>query len=385
MITRRRQVRLQGLLVVGLLAIAVFFHLVWLGALDVWRIDRDWRGFFHAGELLLAGERAAIYLPRAEGEYPAAFVYPPPMLWPFMGLAWLGAPTAYATITATSVLLLVLILRWLRELLDAPTRTTLLIALVTVASAPWMTMLFVGQLSMVATALFVFGFVAWQRGHEFSAGIAFGAMLCKPTLAFAAPLLALLRGRWRILQGLAATAAVLVVVSLPLGVDLWGDWLGATATLSARLRDHTMLWKHTTLYAFWRSALGAGVETSLVRAVWWSGAVLLVSLPCILVLRRPQLPISRLMTLAALLTVTVTPYLFYYDQLLLLPAGAAWYLGRANYQRSRCWHLAGGALAASCLAHYASLYVARDLPPLAGLCNTVWFGAELWDVSASKA
>jgi Glycosyltransferase family 87 len=364
----------------GLCAIAIFFHLTWVAAVDVWRIDRDWRGFFHAGELFLAGNYGAIYEPRPEGVYPAAFVYPPPMLWPFMLLAWAGPPAGYGILTGGSMLLLALALRLLGDLFEAPRGAVALVALATLASAPWTTMLFVGQLSMVPTLLFVVGFVAWARGAEFAAGVAFGAMLCKPTLAFAAPLLALLTGRWRILLGTAVVAVALAVSSLPLGIDLWSEWFTATQQLSTRLRAHTLLWKHTTVYAFWRATVGQGEETALVRALWLAGSAALVLAASAIVLRRGTLPIPRLMTVAALLTVTVTPYLFYYDQLLLLPAGAAWYLGRRDYRLKVAWGTAGLALLSTCLAHHASVYFLQSGPPLAGLCNTVWFAAELWDL-----
>lgn len=368
------------MLVLGLVTVAVFFHLAWLSSIDVWRVDRDWRGFFRAGELLLTGDPTAIYQPRGEAEYPAAFVYPPPMLWPFMLLAWMGPPAAYLTLTASSIVLLAVITYALGDLLPSPARARALVALATVATAPWMTMLFVGQLSMISTTLFVLGFVAWSHDRDLLAGLLFGALLYKPTLAFAPPLLALATGRWRVLAGMGVTGVALVLVSLPLGVDLWAAWGQATAQLSARLRDHTPLWKHTTLYAFWRATLGGGSETPMVRATWLVGSAVLVAVPCALLARQRDLPVARVMTLAALLTATVTPYQFYYDQLILLPAAAAWYLGRGNYRRPACWRIAGGALAACCLAQYTSLYILREWPPLAGLCNTIWFGAELWDL-----
>jgi hypothetical protein len=364
-----------------LFLIALFLHLAWWHRIDTPPEQLDVFGFHRAAALLLSGHRAEIYPGSWATGLP--FVYPPTVLYLFLPLGLVSAKAAYALVTLTSIVLLVLVLRGLADLLPIPRADWPLVTLAVLAAPPWTAMLMVGNVTMLWMSIIVAGFVAWHRGQELAAGCLLAVLATKPTLAPVFPLLGLVLRRTRLLAGMAIGYAGLFIASLPLG--LWDDYAAATGRWMNFLRGNPpWLWKHMTLYAFWRLTAGGGHDTPVVFGLFVVGAVAFLVATVWVVSRRPDAPLPRLMGVAVLLTAVIAPYLFYYDTLLFVLPGLVWYLARDTYRRVACWRLAGAALIFAYVWEYLSLYWLKWGGPLVGPAIAVWLVAELVDLGSRR-
>lgn len=356
---------------VVLLATACALHAIaLLTVVDAWDdaeiLRRDYIVFSEAGRRALAGE--PLYDAPARG-FP--FLHPPPVAALAASIAGLEPRALYLALTASSLLALGLAIFALPRLAPRPGEHDL-VALGVLASAPWSIALVLGQPLPWALALALLALLAWRRGRPRTAGLLVGLLLLKPTLALAPLAAALVRRERAVLQGVALTALALGVVSLPLGLDAWRDWLAALArTLGAVQDARLLLWKQHTWLAFCRAL----VPGRLAWAAW-----ALVALPLgLLVLRRVRqgaLTPLRAGGLLALAAIALGPYAYFYDALLLaIPAAALW-LERERY--SRRVHALLSLVAGLTFAwQHLGFFAFQRGPALGGLLATLWLALEL--------
>lgn len=221
------------------------------------------------------------------------FVYPPsalPFLKPF-GL--LPFWVAYPLFTALTGALFV----WAGRRLGADWRLLLLPAPILVVALAGQVTFLIGGLVMLAMTL---------PGRPLLAGVLFGiAGAIKPQMLVLLPLALAVEGNWRAFWSTAATAAVLVLASLPFGAS-WVEWIQALP----RFRD---------LVAADRGL----AATTLTPFAHWGAATLVVTAPAALAgvwlaFRSTSAPQRVLALLGGALL--VSPYVMNYEIALLIPA-----------------------------------------------------------------
>lgn len=350
-----RSLRLDALRVV-LLVTAVAGHGMWAASLisnqgQPELLRRDFIVLHHAAH----AAPEALYAPSA---FP--FLHPPPVAALSRLLAPLPPLGIYGVVLGLNVLALVaLVVALWRLRHDPPTRDLILLA--ALASAPWWIQLMLGQPAAVWPMLWAVGLLLSRR-HPLWGGLVWSLTGLKPVFLVGPLVLALVRGR-RSLAGLALGLLGLGLVSLPLGADVWLDWLAAledgldlAAAPAALFKQHTvrasLVWlgvPHASWLA-WLGTLGWGAGTLLV--VW----------------RRRDDPFLGL-SLLALATVALSPYLYFYDAfLLLLPAAYRW---RSGHVSASSW------IAAALFLLQLVLYFGPQEGAPFGLITAIWLTVEL--------
>ena len=106
--------------------------------------------------------------------------------------------------------------------------------------------------------LIVGGFGAHRRGKHLLAGVLFSLLFIKPNLGAVLALYCLASRQRRMIVGVGLGIALLAGTTLFLGVELWGDYLDTSRRMTRALTGGAVcMWKQHTVYAFWRTALGA--------------------------------------------------------------------------------------------------------------------------------
>ena len=140
------------------------------------------------------------------------------------------------------------------------------------------------------------------------------------------------------------------------------------------------MWKQHTVYAFWRTALGANAPPLLIYGLWVgcvAPAVLGVWAAWRARICAEQIP--RILAITVLLTVACNPYMYIYDALLLVIPGFVWHAGRHQYASAACWRICGFALAVVFFWQHFSFFVFSGGPAIAGAATWVWLMAEAYD------
>lgn len=311
----------------------------------------DFISYWAAGKLALAGHAVTAYDIAAHRAVEASavaaptimpFPYPPPfllMLLPFGALPYAWAAAAWIGITLLGYALAV------RRL--APD-----IGAVAIAFPPVMVCGITGQNGFLTAALLVAGLVIQPR-RPWLAGLLFACLAIKPQIGVLIPL-ALIAGReWRTFAG--AGIGVIGLASAGLaafGLAAWNGFLAILPLYGSIAGKGLVGWhKMASVYASLRLA---AVPDS-VALVLHGGAALAGAALVWRVWRQTADPLHRGAALAVG-TALISPYLYVYDQLLLVVALA--FLLRSVVSQ--------GVIAALCLV------------PLVTLVQSAWFpGAHL--------
>lgn len=362
---------------VALLVLAVFLHgVLGLSLASSWGTDefarRDWSAFRDAGRQALDGDAAHLYDPRPGG-FP--YLHPPwvaAILAPFGGL---GDAGFYALMVAFQLGGLALALFALRHL-EPEREAQDVVVLGILASAPWVIGLVLGQPSALVLGAWLGAFWLLDRDRPLPAGVLFGLCAIKPPYVVAPVIFALLSRKPRIFVGMAASVAALLAVSLFVGQ--WPEWLAAVGrTLGDVSTAHFVLWKQHTLLAFLRSVVPREVALSIYAAAivgfgWLFWRV-----------RGADVPLLRAGGWLALGTLTLSPFAYFYDALLLaIPAASLW-LGREGYPRRARTALAILAVATFAAQHLGFFALQRG-PPWCGLLVTGWLVVEMLAVPRAR-
>ena len=325
-------------LVFPFLALHVLFPAMWF--LAVWRNGPppgDWHHLKTVAEHFVAGDWSRLYAVGEQALDPRFFWrYPPFALYVVAPLAWLSDTAAYAVVVGIQIAALAASLWMLRRL--APFRHmraewVLAIAL----SAPMLSTIVSGQSSALIMLCIVGGASIWTRGEAARAGAVLGLLAIKPNWGIVFGVLALVRREWNAAAAMAGVAALLCASTIPLGFQLWADFVGVSVGHSFALINYEPQ-KHITLRGFLEGTLGKG---DLTLALWAIAAAALVVV-AVRSWRAPGPPLRHIGT-GVLLAVSANPYGFFYDALVLAIPATVWWAERDRWARVS-WLVVGGLL-----------------------------------------
>ncbi len=375
-----------GLLRMSPLILTAMSQSIWLAALaqspkPLVTAHLDWYTFFDAGRKFVRGEIASIY-PHAFTTY--FWVYPPYCIYLTAPLGVLTEPWAYVLCAVAQAVAIVAALLLIRAVLPAPSSTHVGAFAVVLASMPFNMVVILGQ----PTGIFVLALAAalwtFSKGYPLMAGLSLSFLATKPPLAIGLAFFFLVARQWRVLAGLGIGFAVLLASSVPLGLERWSEYRSTTQRYLDLVQTDLPMWKQVTMYAFWRTLPGLARLSERERFVLWFGSItpLLVA-ACAAWDRARRMsapPWPRLFGLGVLVTIAANYYVFYYDSLLLLFPGLAWYLQSDRYRSRTCHRLVGITILSVFVIGYVSVYLVQGGVAWTGPVLAFWLLAEAWDL-----
>jgi len=312
-------------------------------------VGGDFVAFYTGGRMALEGQSAKLYDLDAQKAFQdalfdrsasssVAFLNPPPYA---LAMAPFGALPYLAAVVAWWLLALALFGASVRSVGRAigPDRLPwgrglLLSALLLPAALA----LIMGQNTFVSLALSTAAFLALRREREGLAGVALGAMVLKPQLAFGFAVVLLVQRRWRVVGVAAAVACAGAGLSYLLLPGAWEAYLSALPDFAALVRNRLPGDQFPAYYQVSvPGALGLLLDELSPRVgdVLSASATLAIGLAIALGWRRrewaPGTPSWDLALVAAIAAGWLaSPHLLFYDvALFLLPGWVAYlHLGR---------------------------------------------------------
>jgi hypothetical protein len=362
-----------GCLIHGLFPFTWFSGILSSGQVE----HRDWYHLKIVADALLAGEHDTLYLLSGELEIHPGYYwrYPPFVLLLVAPLAWLPTYAAYWAIIGVQVAAMVITLRWLHRLHPVGSAVPVWVTSV-MFSAPFMSVMVVGQNSAVMLMAVVGAAVLMGRGHPRLAWAVLGLLAFKPNWGIFVGLYALARRDWWGAGIMLAVVGGLVLVSLPLGPQLWLDFVDmflANEQILAKYPVHKLITFKGTLQSFlgvgsWLSGLWALSALGLLGAAAWCW-------------RQPAAA-TRHLGVVMLLAVVANPYASFYDALVLVLPATVWWSERARYQpwarRSIGVLIATMWLGEQLAFYWLPLLSGKVVAPVSmvGICATLWLLLE---------
>jgi len=308
------------------LTMHVIFPLMWL--IMVVRngpVHNDWFHLKIVADHFVAGDWTGLYATGEGALNPGYFWrYPPFALYLVAPLAWLPEGWAYTLLAGVEVAALATSL-WLLRRFEPGHLTRAEWALAIVLSAPALTTIVTGQSSALLMLCVVGAASLWSRGRVIAASALLGFLAIKPNWGIVFGLLAIARGEWKGAATMAGVAILLCVLSLPLGLQLWADFLGPTTAHAFVLADVDAQ-KLITFRAFLEGLLGKG-DLALIL---WAIAAAGLTVAAVLAWRAPGPPLRHL-GIGLLLAVAANPYAFFYDALVLAIPATVWFAERDRW------------------------------------------------------
>jgi len=312
----------RGLVTLGVIVLGVLATVIANG--QQWMFNRDFFTYWGGGRGLLEG--ANLYdsatwqnITRVYGStwFPnPIFIYAPPTAILFAPLAALPVPVAAVLWVWLSEIFVVLTacviawsLRWRR-----PSSYALFWAIGIMFFVPVLLTFLMGQVSALILILVASSAALWDRGKWSGGGLLLGIAIVKPQpIALLIPMLALwlwLNRRWRALGGVAISFGVSILASFVLFPSFVSDWQSAASAKVSGVAD-----RMPTLWGLTLDLLGA---SPLAWASAWA-LVLLATVVCVvIVVRWRNKSATELISVLLVFSLLVTPYLWNYDQILLL-------------------------------------------------------------------
>ena len=201
-----------------------------------------------------------------------------------------------------------------------------------------MTTIITGQSSALIMLCIVVAAMLWTRGRVVPACAVLGLLAIKPNWGIVFGLMAIVRGKWKGAAAMAGVALSLCLLTIPLGLQLWTDFVGismANADLFANYDSYKLI----TVRGFIEGVFG---RTSATLIVWEAVAVVLVC-AALRAWRTHSSPLRHL-SIAVLLAIAANPYAQFYDALVLAVPATVWWAERAQWNR-RPWLVVGTMLA----------------------------------------
>jgi hypothetical protein len=205
-------------------------------------------------------------------------------------------------------------------------------------SAPALTVLVTGQSSGLILLCVAGAASLWTKGRVVRACAVLGLLAVKPNWGLVFGLMALARREWRGAAAMAGVALLLCLTTVPLGRQIWVDFLGGSAGGAFALEGYAAQ-KQITLRGFLEGVLGQGNTTMTIWAIAAAGLIA----AAVAAWRSPGSPLRHL-GIAVLLAIAANPYGFFYDALVLAVPGTVWWAERDRWRRG-AW-LAVGTLIA---------------------------------------
>jgi len=334
-----------GLLVLGVGGFSLWMGYVWMERRDLTVWDKDWYCFYSAGRTFLTEGARAAYVQHCNENY--FWMYPPYMLYPYALASWLPPLAAYLAVIAeiwlATLLGLRLVARSFRP--DVSTETILLFV---VGSGGLLATLVVGQHSALLLLGIAGGMWAIHRDRDIVAGLSLGLLGIKPNWAIVFIAWLVVTRRWRVLGAMAAAGSVMILSTMPMGLEAWQTYVTVVPEHVRTLlnaSDAGLTYpahKLITAEAFTRSTLG-GLSAS---AGWasWVALELVIAAACIVIWVRSPSGHDQIAA-AVLAALAGNVYAEFYDTLVLAVPAAVWWARRGN-RAGRVWLVTGGAAAA---------------------------------------
>ena len=290
--TQNRSKRTRVWLIISVLAVVVAeaaFTTMVVRSRGIFEyIGLDYRGSRTAGEAILEHGLGAAYdlqllevsqrqlfhryvIESKEHSLPFGVVpvpYPPPFTLAFVPSTWLPPVAGYLVWTLFHALVLAVYQLRLARAFGVSKPGWLIAAVV--LSFPAFINLIMGQISIWLVVFFGEAVIAFDRQQRFRAGVWLGLLVCKPqVLVLFVPALVLAR-RWRVLLGMVALAAVLIVTTLVFA----HDWVAGfvEGILSAAGSTGTILNVFPSSMTNWR-AFGLNAARLYPPPVVWGIAI----------------------------------------------------------------------------------------------------------------
>jgi glycosyl transferase family 87 len=345
-------------------------------------VTGDWHLLKTVADHFMAGDWSRLYTVGAGALDPRfPWRYPPFALYVVAPLAWLPDVWAYSALAGVEVLAVAAALRLLQRLepfRDMRAEWVLAIVL----SAPMLTTIVAGQSSGLIMLCIAGAASLWARGEVTRAGAVLGLLAIKPNWGIVFGVMAVVQRKWNGAWAMAGVAALLCALTLPLGFQLWADFLGNSVGPSFRLEGQDP-WDQITLRAFLEGTMGRG---DLTLVLWTVAATALV-IAAVLAWRTPGPPLRHL-GIGVLLGVSVNPYAFFYDALVLAIPATVWWAERDRWNRTP-WLIVGALLALmwcweQWLYSWDWLATAAGIPWWRPRVSIVGFVTPIWLVLAAR-
>lgn len=183
-----------------------------------------------------------------------------------------------------------------------------------------------GQIALFITSLMLLS-VFWAKSRPILAGLAAGLLTIKPQLGIFLPFVFIAGGHWRAFASAAVFSLMLWLGSLALlGVDVWVAFFERIGLVSDMVSEGVMPYgKMLNVYAASNFALLPQAAAYGITAIAALAAVFAVIWTC----RKTDNPRWRYAVLATA-TLLVTPYSWYYELALILPA--VWFALEHGYR-----------------------------------------------------
>lgn len=310
---------------------------------------RDFVQFYVAGVLARENAWSTLYdvaelehavgriVPPAAGQIPAPLYGPQVALFfaPFSRLSYLDARWWWCAVSALMYFLAAAVV--IRT--SAPLRGRQVIAWITIVCNPALAMLLAtGQTGAIAVTAWALAAAALANGRLLLFGASLGLLAYKPPLVIGAIPVLVILGHWRALGGAVLSAAgqwaTVVIIT---GIDPWREYIAAMAHVPRLyfLTD-TLPHQKQSLAGFFQLLAGPGVvatvltglATVAVLGLWWR--------------HRGDQRTAWLLPMLAATTVLLSPHLYVYDLVVLMPAllivaDALWRHGGSPRERTLRW------------------------------------------------
>ena len=174
----------------------------------------------------------------------------------------------------------------------------------------------IGQNGFVMAGIFMAGLILLER-RPFTAGLVLGCLVLKPQLALLLPVALLAGGRWRTIGGGAVSAIGVLLLGLAVfGTSTTEAWMHQLPLYGRIGRDGLVGWsKLASVYAAGRQAgLEAGPALMLHLTVLTAAAL------AVWRIWRSKSGDGAKVAILSAAAPLASPYVFYYDQLILVPA-----------------------------------------------------------------
>ncbi len=297
--------------------VLLFMLIAWVLSDPVENLSTDWTAFDNTADRIFAGDD--VYRPFDAELEPLPYLYPPYALWLTLPLGAVGFAGSFIFSALLSLICLVVGLVYMaRSQPGALDRTTGII--VGLASGSAISSTLIGQYSGIYVLAVGGAAQSWSRDREDIAGAFLALLWLKPNLAVAVPVVLLWSRSWRALRGFAAATVVLLLASLPFGLEQWDGFI-SNATMMASLQEDGVVpfRKMVTILGSAQTLLPVE-STDPALIVFWLGttAILGVSVLSLWTPRALQESPTRALGAFALFIVAANPRLYFYDATLVV-------------------------------------------------------------------
>lgn len=371
-------VRLLHVVPLGLGAVAIVLWFVFLISghdnASIWH--KDWLCFYTAGERFLVSGPVSAYTGQCiEGYF---WLYPPYLLYLY-AMASLLEPLQVYALAAIEIIGLT---AWSLRLLRSSSRVDGLpfhtVTVFVLGSAALFTTIVTGQHS--ALLLFAMAGSMWSvsRDRRFLAGLFLGILGIKPNWAIFVVVWLLVTKRWRELGGMVSVGSVMILSTIPLGLETWEAYLttgssGLSQLLNRDAGEAYAAYKLVTFEAFTRSTVGA--LSSPIGKFTWLALEALAALACLIAWLRST-RFDEQLAITILVIVSANPYVEFYDVLVLAVPATVWWKGIDGYGK-RTWRVI--AFAVLCIWSWQWIWMLVPTvrwPSMTGGFLLVWIAAE---------